>query len=1133
MVRKRKVSPGFRGLLIPLCLALIPMLLLSGSPAQSALAGLPTAGAKQQESRPEVLVLRVYFKDSNERDHLAVELDTLEMATTGGYLTVWASRDTYNSLLARNLRVEIDQEATYQANNPFVFGEDSPDTFFGGYRTVEENFAYMDQLVAAYPDLAEKVDIGDSWCKTNPGQCTQPDAWNGYDMWVLHITNRNIAGPKPVFWLETGIHSREIAVPEMATRFMALLLDGYANDPDAHWLVDYHDIWVLPHVNPDGHHMAENGASQPRTQRKNADRNDGCTAYPPTDSSQLGTDANRNFPFKWNVCSGCSSGSPCNLTYRGPSAGSEEETQAVITKLRQLVPDQRGPNDTDAAPLTATGVYQSMHTAAALNLYPWGWTGTASPNNADLRNIGAHMSATNANPPGNNYTYGQPPNVLYSVDGDTADWGYGELGMPSYTTELNSGGTFFPPYSIVNSEFNVNRGALLYQAKIARTPYLLTRGPDTNSAVTNPMTVTQGTASQLTATINYNWTGNTYSQNVFAAEYYIDTPPWAGGTAIPMTPTDGNFNSPTEAAQATINTNSIPVGRHLIFVRGRGVNDYGGFGSWGPVSAAWLTVTGGGSVTPTSTPPPATATRTSTATTTPTITVQPDTATPTNTRPVATATSTASAIPTSTPTNTHPVVTATPTNSAVAATATRTSTATAQATATCSPAGGPYDIAIVFSDDAEPGKLINFIQAEPDVASLVAIDARFSTPSLAQLLAYDEVVLFSNTEYDDPVALGNVIADYQDAGGIVVATNANWWGPPYGLEGRWMTGGYTMYAYPAPTNNSTSTLGAYDQSHPLMQEVITLTAFFRNQMTLTAGSTQVAAWADGLPLVAYKSTNGHTAVGINAYMGFPEEGWDGDFGALIMNAARWLKPGVPCNPATPTVQATAQATSTQTSVPVSSPIPTACGITFTDVPSDSTFYTWIRCLACRNIISGYTDGTFRPGNDITRGQIAKMVSNSAGFSEDPGPQIYEDVPLGSPFYDWINRLSMRGHMGGYLCGLVPEEPCISPDNRPYFRPNASATRGQLSKIVSNAAGLIGDPTDIFYTDVPLDHPFYVWIMRLTSLGVMSGYPCGGEGEPCDDANRPYFRPFANVTRGQASKIVANTFFPDCQTPSRR
>ena len=224
---------------------------------------------------------------------------------------------------------------------------------------------------------------------------------------------------------------------------------------------------------------------------------------------------------------------------------------------------------------------------------------------------------------------------------------------------------------------------------------------------------------------------------------------------------------------------------------------------------------------------------------------------------------------------------------------------------------------------------------------------------------------------------------------------------------------------------------------------------------------------------------------------------------------------------------------TVTPIPTTTPISTAtpCAISFTDVPPDSTFYTWIRCLACRGIISGYTDGTFRPGNDITRGQIAKIVSNSAGFSEDPGPQIYEDVPVGSPFYDWINRLSMRGHMGGYLCGLVPEEPCIAPDNRPYFRPNATATRGQLAKIVSNAAGLTGTPTGLFYADVPEDHPFYIWIMRLTALGVMGGYPCGTiPEEPCDDANRPYFRPFNNVTRGQASKIVANTFFPNCQTP---
>ncbi len=175
-------------------------------------------------------------------------------------------------------------------------------------------------------------------------------------------------------------------------------------------------------------------------------------------------------------------------------------------------------------------------------------------------------------------------------------------------------------------------------------------------------------------------------------------------------------------------------------------------------------------------------------------------------------------------------------------------------------------------------------------------------------------------------------------------------------------------------------------------------------------------------------------------------------------------------------------------------------------------------------------GYFRPGNEITRGQIAKIVSNSAGFGEDAGAQIYEDVPSTNTFYVWINRLSHRGYMGGYPCG-GEGEPCGA-DNKPYFRTFSNATRGQLSKIVSNAAGIGGTPTGIFYTDVQESNPFYLWIMRLTERGVISGYPCGGPNEPCDSENRPYFRPFNNVTRGQASKIVANTFFPNCQTPAR-
>jgi hypothetical protein len=71
--------------------------------------------------------------------------------------------------------------------------------------------------------------------------------------------------------------------------------------------------------------------------------------------------------------------------------------------------------------------------------------------------------------------------------------------------------------------------------------------------------------------------------------------------------------------------------------------------------------------------------------------------------------------------------------------------------------------------------------------------------------------------------------------------------------------------------------------------------------------------------------------------------------------------------------------------------------------------------------------------------------------------------------------------------------------------------------------------------VPEGHTFHLYVERLllNRPNVMQGYACGGPGEPCDGANRNYFRPFNNVTRGQTSKIVSTTFFPDCVPAMKR
>jgi hypothetical protein len=200
---------------------------------------------------------------------------------------------------------------------------------------------------------------------------------------------------------------------------------------------------------------------------------------------------------------------------------------------------------------------------------------------------------------------------------------------------------------------------------------------------------------------------------------------------------------------------------------------------------------------------------------------------------------------------------------------------------------------------------------------------------------------------------------------------------------------------------------------------------------------------------------------------------------------------------------------------------------FSDVSPDNPFYRHIQELSCRGIISGYADGTFRPNNFVTRGQQAKIVSNAAGFIDPPGGQAFQDVAPGSTFYDFVQRLASRGYINGYPCG-GPGEPCIPPGNLPYFRTNALVTRGQLAKIVSNAAGYSEPPGDQIFEDVAPDSTFYDFIERLAGRGHIGGYGCGGIGEPCNPpGNRPYFRPNGNATRGQTSKIVANTFLPGC------
>jgi len=144
------------------------------------------------------------------------------------------------------------------------------------------------------------------------------------------------------------------------------------------------------------------------------------------------------------------------------------------------------------------------------------------------------------------------------------------------------------------------------------------------------------------------------------------------------------------------------------------------------------------------------------------------------------------------------------------------------------------------------------------------------------------------------------------------------------------------------------------------------------------------------------------------------------------------------------------------------PAPVPGDQTFADVAPGSTFFPFIEAAADGNIISGYTCGTlpsepcdsanrpyYRPGNNVTRGQLSKIVVLAAGWlPATPAGPAFTDVPSTNAFYSFVETAACHGIVSGYSDGT--------------FRPGNPATRGQISKIVylglTNANACVPPPT---------------------------------------------------------------------------
>ncbi len=205
--------------------------------------------------------------------------------------------------------------------------------------------------------------------------------------------------------------------------------------------------------------------------------------------------------------------------------------------------------------------------------------------------------------------------------------------------------------------------------------------------------------------------------------------------------------------------------------------------------------------------------------------------------------------------------------------------------------------------------------SQVDIINATGIGDGTGTPSLATLMQYDAVIVWSNVSFVDSVAMGDVLADYVDAGGgVVVALFANTTTTTNrNLAGRWQDpmGGYIAIPQGGGfTVNTTVSIGEVpDPNHPIMDGVESFIndvgigtngpfgAWRPTTATLTAGSTLVARYTDGKTLIAVAPNPRVVELGFHPVSSAVNDGYwnESTDGGLIMANALLFAAGLTGN----------------------------------------------------------------------------------------------------------------------------------------------------------------------------------------------------------------------------------------------
>ncbi|RWS25227.1 zinc carboxypeptidase A 1-like protein [Leptotrombidium deliense] len=212
------------------------------------------------------------------------------------------------------------------------------------------------------------------------------------------IGSSNIAraNTKNIVFLECGVHAREWVSPATCLHIANTLLTNANNDAS---LLNNFDFHIIPVTNADGYVFTW---KTNRMWRKN--RNPGNIPLGPC----YGVDLNRNFDV--NFCGELRSRIPCDETYCGRSAFSENETQAIRDYIISLNSTQR------------IKIYFAIHSYSQIWMYSYGYTTSASAKDSVYHNMSQKATEAIKQTHGELYAFGQSSKVLYESSGTSFDW---------------------------------------------------------------------------------------------------------------------------------------------------------------------------------------------------------------------------------------------------------------------------------------------------------------------------------------------------------------------------------------------------------------------------------------------------------------------------------------------------------------------------------------------------------------------------------------------------------------------------------------------------------------------------------------------------------------------------------------